>query len=92
MKIDTSTTEGKIAVMQAYNDGRAIQYKTGCTNWEGCTFGVPSWEWGYADYRIKPETVEEAAKIYDPRLEDFSTFENAFKAGAEWQKEQDNES
>lgn len=49
------TTEEKIAVMQAYVDGKKIQ-RTKLTiyqDWED--HPAPKWNWYYYDYRIKPE-------------------------------------
>jgi len=69
MKIDTSTTAGKIKVMQAYEDGSAIQahYRLHNRNgWLDFLGGdVPEWRWLDCDYRIKPQTVEDAAKDRD---------------------------
>lgn len=50
------TTKEKIAVMQAYEDGKKIQVATnGEEDWEDFNFGEPMWDWECCDYRIKPE-------------------------------------
>lgn len=91
--IDTSTTKGKIQVMQAFKDGEAIQGASrSMNNWGDA--GTPCWNWEKFDWRIKPQTVEEAAN----NCEAFSKYTNGpdwrkvgFIAGAQWQKEQSNE-
>lgn len=63
-------TKQAIAVMQAYVDGKALQYKSKNTNhWhEFLTASTPTWRWLEFDYRIKPEakvrpyTYEEMCK------------------------------
>lgn len=95
MKIDTSTTAGKIAVMQAFADGKVIQYSVdGRPQWQDIEieFGPPVWDWGLLDYRIKPQTVEEAAVEHHERKEASGSLAcNDFIAGAKWQREQNNE-
>lgn len=77
--------------MQAFEDGRIIQSKYGSGSW--CERVDPVWNWKGFNYRIKPETVEEAAKEYykfmawvsrDPN----ETFIDGAEFGAEWQKQQ----
>ncbi len=52
-----STTAEKIAVMQAFEDGKEIQYKEQySTAWLGAA--TPNWDWRYLEYRIKPEPRE----------------------------------
>ena len=46
------TTEEMIAVMQAYVDGKEIEYES-YSKWEKVT--EPAWNWGGNDYRVKPE-------------------------------------
>lgn len=47
------TTE-MIAVMQAYEDGKEIEYYNYASNtWEKTT--CPMWDWGTRKYRVKPE-------------------------------------
>lgn len=96
MMIDTSTTAGKIEVMQAFEDGSIIQaYKYKSHGWSTIPNEVmPKWRWSEFDYRVKPQ-VEEAAKEYSkgkyPKCADHVDIRIDFKAGAKWQKEQDNE-
>jgi len=46
-------TKEKIKVMQAYAEGRPIQYRL---NWETewSTTSIPIWDWHNCQYRIKP--------------------------------------
>jgi hypothetical protein len=47
-------TKRRIAVMQAWVDGKKIQYSAGGSfDWQACT--NPVWGWGKFDYRIAPE-------------------------------------
>lgn len=48
------TTAEKIAVMQAYIDGKKIEYYYGTSQWKECIV-EPSWDWSSCAYRIKPE-------------------------------------
>lgn len=93
MKIDTSTTSGKIQVMQARDDGKVIEsIKLDIENgWKVTDY--PAWNWFQYVYRIKPQTVAEAAKIYaaTPKATLVNQSEYDFEQGAQWQKEQDNE-
>jgi len=96
--IDTSTTAGKIAVMQAFDNGDDIQsrFKSPMGDWGNITFSNMNiqWHWGVQDYRIKPQTVEDAAVMHSIRYADERRARHAindFMAGSEWQKEQDNE-
>lgn len=93
MKIDTSTTAGKIQVMQAFVDGKTVQNKVGSAWYdvsENCT-----WLWDFP-YRMKPQTVEEAANMASDNYgfhenKTHLNFKHGFIQGADWQKEQDNE-
>ena len=91
MSIDTSTTAGKIAVMQAFEDGKSVEV-SGQAFVEWLLDLSPEWDWDKCTYRIKPQTVEEAAEEYAMN-ENGKTYNlttnHAFQAGAEWQKEQD---
>lgn len=50
------TTKEKIAVMQAYLDGKKIQLAIkNKEDWEDYDTGEPVWDWTCFDYRIKPE-------------------------------------
>lgn len=65
------STEEKIAVMQAYADGKKIQYReAGHTEWLDYK-GEPEWRWGPYCYRIKPETKYRPYKDYREMVEDF---------------------
>jgi hypothetical protein len=45
-----------IAVMQAYADGKEIQYRRiGNGEWDDCK---PRWDWAACEYRVKPEPRE----------------------------------
>lgn len=49
------TTREKIVVMQAYEDGKEIEFRSAYTEeeWVRCFKAV--WNWAEFDYRIKPE-------------------------------------
>ena len=48
------TTAKMIAVMQAYEDGKEIEYYSdGCSEWKKAT--TPAWNWYTTDYRVKPK-------------------------------------
>lgn len=49
-EIDTSTTAGKIAVMQAFQDGKKIERLIIADMWLPVT--DPLWDWSAFDYRI----------------------------------------
>lgn len=70
------TTQEKIEVMQAYVDGKQIEFtEAGEVNWRGYPQNsiVPSWNWMKFNYRIKPE------KKYRP-------YKNANEMIADWKK------
>lgn len=101
MKIDTSGTEGKVEVMQAYVDCKSIEvrFRSPESGWSELSFGPDgnvTWHWGVQDYRIKSLTVEEAAVEYieshKAMIYSRTNVELGFCAGVDWQKEQDNES
>ncbi len=55
-KTTTTTTQEKIAIMQAYVDGKTIQYDNNTGHMYGWTdLKTPNWNWDLCDYRIKPE-------------------------------------
>ena len=93
MKIDTDTTAGKIAVMQAQLNGQTIQANNGDNfGWISIpTNKNPLWKWSKFDYRIKPQTVEEAAIDYSKAkyqtCADHVDIRTDFKAGAKWREE-----
>lgn len=50
-------TKEKIKVMQAFVDGKAIQYWDSFSNkWVDDVEGEPIWNWRTSEFRIKPET------------------------------------
>lgn len=54
--IDTSTIQGKIAVMQAFADGKQIEFLSlGSTKWKPTS--TPAWSWDETCYRIYEEPV-----------------------------------
>lgn len=55
-EIDTTTIEGKIAVMQAFKEGKAIEFRAHgySESWRPVDQN-PVWNWGRYDYRIKKE-------------------------------------
>jgi len=92
--IDTSTTAGKIAVMQAFEDGKQIQHHRTTENTVGwVSTGCPIWQWNEYFYRIKPQTVEEAAREYSKDAAWERNYKDGFIEGsvfgAQWKKEQD---
>ncbi len=54
------TTKQKIEVMQAFVDGKPIQYKGNdkWSTWKDMPV-EPTWDWNYFDFRIKPEDDKE---------------------------------
>jgi len=100
--IDTSTTSGKIQVMQAKENGKVIEYKVIDVDDLWCQEASCSWNWGDIKYRIKPQTLEEAIEEaisnlawIQCRSDIHSELTCAFNFGVNflvnWQKEQDNE-
>lgn len=90
MKIDTRATVGMIAVMQAFEDGKVIQYRDNSgMPFEVITEGMQLWDWPDCDYRIKPQTVEEASLEYvkDVMTPECYAIKDGFKAGAKWREE-----
>ena len=90
MKINTSTTAGKIAVMQAWEDRVEVQFD----NYDGLGWVVlthpskPAWNWSDCRYRIKPRTVEEAADEYlGSCLRKTNDVLMGFIAGSKWREE-----
>lgn len=58
------TTKEKIKVMQAYEDGKAIQARSGSAI-EWFDIKAPSWIWGVYDYRIAPESKVPTYRPYE---------------------------
>ena len=92
MKIDTSTTSGKIKVQQAWIDRECIFYKAKQTNgWMDLNpLTEPVWAWGDIDYKLKPQTVEEAAEVHVGECASSDGHKERaidFIAGVEWRDE-----
>lgn len=64
------TTQEKIAVMQAFADGKEIEYRSD-GNWAKVNY--PSWNWAKYIYRVKPE----------PKLRPYKNSNEFFKAQQE---------
>ena len=61
---DTSTTAGKIAVMQAHKRGERVEVrvrKSAMPNWYQVDAGELVWDWKFSDYRIAPPTAPRSA-------------------------------
>ncbi len=92
MSIDTSITAGKIQVMQDFNvNGKKVQRRPHDEErWSNVI--VPSWNWGTCDFRLIPQTVEEAAIEHSldrttAPLSSNPTKRESFKAGVKWRDE-----
>ena len=83
------TTLEKIAVMQACEEGKTIEIFAN-DRWEVVI--APLWDWFNADYRVKPETLNEATskycKYWKASKSEMTAIKNAFRAGVRWQKGQ----
>lgn len=56
-------TKQKMEIMQAHLDGKQIQVKKWIYDWEDLEqTDEPIWEWGHAEYRIKPTEPTERTK------------------------------
>ena len=70
------TTQEKIEVMKAYEDGKTIQsYDIEQDKWVNCH--NPTWNWLGFDYRIKPESKYRPYKDTDEMIADFKKRFNA---------------
>ena len=95
MKIDTSTAAGKdkklASLYLARSEGKIIQHRDIVGKW----FDTPLLSQISYSFRIKPQTVEEAANKYFEDTDECEgwrkTHVNCFTVGAKWQKDQDNE-
>jgi len=54
---DTSTLEGKIAVMQAALEGKRIQYRQYNSDWSSTAAKGACWSWHNTNYRIHPDDL-----------------------------------
>lgn len=80
------TTEEKIAIMQAYVDGKQIQqvqvrWCNETIEWEDAP--EPSWNWDEREYRIKPEPKEPTYRPY----KDFAEFRADWEKHGGWVKD-----
>ena len=93
MSIDTFSTAGKIAVMQASVDGKTIEYSLKDTVWDSIESHQIGWHWDCVDYRVKPQTLAEAAMTKYTGAASFESYAQAYEEGAifgaQWQKEED---
>lgn len=67
------TTKEKIEVMQAYADGKKIQYRRKfCKDWLDWGGEVePAWNWSDSQYRVKPEEKYRPYNDTEEMIEDF---------------------
>ena len=94
--IDTSTTAGKIAVMQASDNGRITEARsrTKIDTWGKLILPI-FWNWEEFNYRIRPQAVEDAACdwVESPQPRSWIGKDMGFKlsetfiAGAKWREE-----
>ena len=52
----------KIEVMQAFVDGKEIEYEAGKGRWQPAS--TPAWHWGDTDYRVKPVQHTQWVNMY----------------------------
>ena len=69
------TTQEKIKAMQAYAEGKKIQWRSKAegeadSKWYDCD-GEPHWNWTWTEYRIKPEEKYRPYKNTEEMIEDF---------------------
>ena len=80
------TVKEMIAVMQAFEEGKTIEYAaksvTSADKWRPAS--TPVWDWSVRIYRVKPEPKEfyTVAYAYDGGVEGYSTLQLT-KEGAE---------
>lgn len=56
-------TAARIAVMQAYMDGKQIQRRpANCSTWSDCA--DPQWDWACVEYRVKPTVMRYRRYLY----------------------------
>ncbi len=81
---DTTTTEGKIVVMQAHANGADIEYKSKSGgDWNRAT--TPTWDWSNAKYRVRPIPREWWINV-EPGAMFMRTSEDAAKRNAQPQR------
>lgn len=73
------TTAEKIAVMQAFEDGKQIEFRRSFNNnnvWIDC--GGPVWNWDIYEYRIKPEEKKLTYRPYKDTYEMIADYKERF--------------
>jgi hypothetical protein len=63
--MNTDRTKDMIQVMQAFLDGKTIEYKYEQNQWNEIIGSEPIWDWGNFDYRVKPEPVTGYMNVYE---------------------------
>lgn len=76
------TIQEKIEVMQAFADGKQIQFKPKTYEHDWIDSKNPDWDWLDKDYRIKPEPEV----IYRP-YKDFAEFRTDWEKHGGWAKD-----
>jgi hypothetical protein len=83
------TTKEKIAIMQAFEDGKPIEMKNASSaQWSTLSMGKsadPIWNWGSCDYRIK----QEPKVVYINYYEDYEESEGYSPYGDVYDSEED---
>lgn len=80
-------TQEKIAVMQAYADGKTIQVKTLGGEWVDWVLNEPpTWNWKNHEYRVKPKPKEPTYRPY----KDFNEFHKDWEKHGGWVFRKDN--
>jgi len=70
------TLQEKIAVMQAAAEGKKIEFRDLVyVAWADCP--NPKWNWGYFDYRVKPEPREFWINLYPCNMYPYDSKESA---------------
>lgn len=67
----TRDTDYKISVMQAYKDGKRIEYTSGSYWVEWMLPQEPTWNWVECDYRVKEEPKYVPYENTEELIEDF---------------------
>lgn len=57
--VDVNSIDYKIAVMQAYKEGKSIEYNKPTSRVDWTPIASPSWDWCRCNYRIKEEPKED---------------------------------
>lgn len=70
------TTEEKIKIMQAFVDGKEIEFALQGDLSQWMLTETPRWNWAYCTYRIKPEPK-------NPKVRPFKNIDEAFQATKE---------